>query len=50
MIGREEPCKQIRMICPDIGECGIDVVVDYDGQQQRWTMILKKGRKELKTL
>lgn len=49
MINREELCKQIRMIYPDIGACGIDVEVDYDSKQQRWTVILKKDRKELKT-
>ena len=49
MINKEELCKQIRMIYPDIGACGIDVEVDYDSKQQRWTVILKKDRKELKT-
>ena len=49
MIDKEELCKQIRMIYPDIGKCGIDVAVNYDGQQQRWTVVLKKDDKELKT-
>lgn len=49
MISKEELCKQIRMIYPDIGACGIDVTVDYDSQQQRWTVVLRKDRKELKT-
>jgi len=49
MINKEELCKQIRMLYPDIGACDIDLRVDYDGQQQRWTVILNKDRKELKT-
>ena len=49
MISKEELCKQIRMLYPDIGACGIDVEVDYDGRQQRWTVVLRKDRKELKT-
>lgn len=49
MISNEDLCKQIRMIYPDIGACGIDVVADYDGKQNRWTITLRKDDKELKT-
>jgi len=49
MISKEELCKQIRMIYPEVGAFGIDVTVDYDSQQQRWTVVLRKNRKELKT-
>lgn len=49
MIDKNELCKQIRMIYPDIGSCGIDIDVDYDNNQQRWTVILRKDHKELKT-
>jgi len=49
MISKEELCKQIRMIFPDIGACGIDVDADYDGKQQRWTVTLHKDGKTLKT-
>lgn len=49
MIDKEELCKQIRMIYPDIGVCGIDVVADYDEKQNRWTITLRKDAKELKT-
>jgi hypothetical protein len=49
MIDKNELCKKIRTIYPDIGECGIDVEADYDTAQQRWTVILRKGAKELKT-
>lgn len=49
MITKDELCKQIRMIYPDIGVCGIDVSADYDGEMQRWKVTLKKDGKELKT-
>lgn len=49
MISKEELCKQIRMIFPDIGVCGIDVDADYDGKQLRWTVTLHKDGKTLKT-
>jgi hypothetical protein len=49
MINKEELCKQIRMIFPDIGTCGIDLDADYDGAQQRWTVTLHKEGKTLKT-
>lgn len=49
MIDREELCKQIRMIFPDIGACGIGLDTDYDGKQQRWTVTLHKDDKILKT-
>jgi hypothetical protein len=49
MINKEELCKQIRMVFPDIGTCGIDLDADYDGEQQRWTVTLHKDGKTLKT-
>ena len=49
MITKEELCKQIRMIYPEIGMCGIDVHTDYDGEIQRWTVTLEKDGKKLKT-
>jgi len=49
MVTKEELCRQIRMIYPDIGVCGIDVNADYDGEMMRWTVTLRKDGKELKT-
>jgi hypothetical protein len=49
MITKDELCKKIRMIYPDIGVCGIDVRADYDEKMQRWTVTLRKDGKELKT-
>lgn len=49
MIEKDELCQKIREIYPDVGECGIDVDVDFDGASGRWTVDLKKGSKHLKT-
>ncbi|ABW66026.1 hypothetical protein [Desulfosudis oleivorans] len=49
MYDKQTLCDKIRKIYPDIGECGIDVKVDYDEGQKAWTVLLKKGNHELKT-
>jgi hypothetical protein len=49
MIDKAELCEKIKKIYPDIGECGIDVEVEYDDAQKAWVVDLKKGGHELKT-
>jgi hypothetical protein len=49
MHDKKELCEKIRSIYPDIGECGIDVDVEYDGAQKAWVVDLKKDQHELKT-
>jgi hypothetical protein len=49
MTDKVEICNKIREIYPDIGECGIDVNVDYYAEQQRWAVNLKKDHHQLKT-
>lgn len=49
MIDKAALCDKIRDLYPDIGECGIDVDVDYDQEKQAWIVDLKKGSFELKT-
>jgi len=46
---KQKLCDKIRQIYPDIGECGIDVTVDYDGEKKVWVVDLKKGSHQLKT-
>ncbi len=46
---KKDLCDKIRTLYPDIGECGIDVNVAYDDANDRWTVHLKKDKKELKT-
>ena len=49
MYKKEELCKKIQEIYPDIGECGIDVDVDFDESEKSWVVNLKSGKKALKT-
>ncbi len=49
MIDKNELCEKIINIYPDIGQCGFEVQVEYDGQQKRWVVDLKKSGHELKT-
>ena len=49
MLNKHELCEKIRTIYPDIGECGIDVDVQYDDAQKRWVVNLKKNGHQLKT-
>lgn len=48
MIDNAELCAKIKSIYPDIGECGIDIDVDYDEQKQSTVVYLRKGNKEVK--
>jgi hypothetical protein len=49
MHDKTELCDKIKAIYPDIGECGIDVDVDYDDDKKAWVVDLKKDEHELKT-
>ena len=49
MQDKKELCEKIRSIYPDIGECGIDVDVEYDEAKKAWIVDLKKDEQELKT-
>lgn len=49
MIDKAALCEKIRELYPDIGECGIDIKVEYDEVQKAWVVHLKKDNQELKT-
>lgn len=49
MIDKFTLCRKIKELYPDIGECGIDINVDFDEQEKTWVVNLKKDRHELKT-
>lgn len=49
MLDKNELCKKISEIFPDIGTCGIDVTVNYDDEKKAWVVDLKKDAHELKT-
>jgi hypothetical protein len=46
---KEELCEKIKAVFPEIGACGIDLMVDYDKQNKAWVVDLKKDKHELKT-
>lgn len=41
-------CEKITSLYPEIGECGIDVDVNYDNEKKVWLVDLKKDTHELK--
>jgi hypothetical protein len=49
MIDKAQLCAKIIELYPDIGECGIDVDVEFDDKKQAWIVDLKKDSFELKT-
>jgi len=49
MIERRALCEKIRQLYPDIGECGMDVDVEYDPSERAWVVHLKKDGQRLKT-
>jgi hypothetical protein len=48
MVDNAKLCDKIRSIYPDIGECGIDIEVDYDEEKQSTVVYLRKGNKKVK--
>ena len=48
MIDRTVLCEKIRELYPDIGQCGIDIDVDYDRDQRVWVVNLKNEARQLK--
>jgi hypothetical protein len=48
-MNRESLCKKIIALYPDIGECGIDVDVNFDKENNRWKVKLKQGSQKLNT-
>ena len=48
MMDKAQLCEKIKSIYPDIGECGIDLDVDYDEEKKSTVVYLRKGNKEVK--
>ena len=46
---KEELCEKIKTVFPEIGACGINLMVDYDENNKAWVVDLKKDNHELKT-
>ena len=49
MHDKKELCESIRSLYPEIGECGIEVDVNFDETKKVWVVDLKKEGHELKT-
>lgn len=49
MHDKAELCEKIRSLQPQIGECGIDLDVDWNDEKNTWVVDLKKDKHELKT-
>ena len=48
MYDKEQLCKKITEIYPEIGECGIDVDVNFDADRNTWVVSLEKDSHTLK--
>ena len=49
MYNQKELCERIKSLYPDLGQCGIDVQVNFDKSKEAWVVDLKKDQHELKT-
>jgi hypothetical protein len=49
MHNEEELCEKIRSIYPEIGECGINISVEWSKKKNAWVVDLKKEQHELTT-
>ncbi|MFH2066895.1 MAG: hypothetical protein ABIK15_16975 [Pseudomonadota bacterium] len=49
MRNSNEICDKIHAVYPDLGECGIDVNVNFEEQNNAWAVHLRRGGRELKT-
>lgn len=49
MPSKDELCEKIKAVFPEIGACGINLMVDYDENNKAWVVDLKKDNHELKT-
>jgi hypothetical protein len=47
MYDKEELCRKITELYPDIGECGIDIDASFDKEKKAWIIDLKKDEHEL---
>jgi hypothetical protein len=49
MYNKNQLCEKIRSVHPDIGECGVDIDVNYDKNNNAWIVDLKKNSHTLRT-
>ncbi len=44
-----ELCQKIKSIYPEIGECNMEVKVDFDAEKDAYVVNLEQGKHKLKT-
>ena len=49
MHDKKELCEKIKSIYPEIGECAVDVKINFDETKKAWTVDLKRGEHHLQT-
>ena len=49
MVNANEICQKIRSVFPDIGECGIDLHVNFEKEKNAWAVHLSKESHKLTT-
>ena len=49
MVSKEELCKRIESIHPNIGVCGIDFDVEFDEKAGAWAVDFHQGKQHLRT-
>jgi len=49
MYDKQTLCEKIKSVFPEIGECGINVNVDYDEEKKAWIVDLQKDAHRLTT-
>jgi hypothetical protein len=49
MHDKKELCDRIRSLYPEIGQCDIEVNVEFDEDKKVWAVNLKKDAHQLKT-
>jgi len=48
MVSKESLCKKIHELYPQIGECDIDLIVNWDKERNAWAVDFKKGVHRIK--
>lgn len=49
MTTKNDICRKIEAIIPEVGKCNIDFSVEYDKKNQVWAVDLHEGKQHLKT-
>jgi hypothetical protein len=48
MLNKEQVCDQISVLYPDFGQCGDDLEVNWDEENQAWAVDFKLNGREIR--